>query len=169
METQNVDKAIETILEIDSNDPKLSLDNRTLKISPFYWNYPFITSVLPIIILLPILIFANLTSLLYAIYLMLIICISSFVIWPHLRYCNTLYLDYDSGSLTIYPNHLLSFYKKKLKIDLSSITQINYSSLGFLQMDKRYLVCLITTDNKRIRLISSNDKKTIQKIGGLFQ
>lgn len=155
------DSIIDAFKKIKSFDPRIKIKNNLIYISPFYFNYSFITNFLAIFLFLNILNKQN--DFYINIVCILSICLFSILIITVLRFYNTICINFETKILTITPNILYQLFIKKKNIQFKNIKNCfvvsNANSTGFRIVNRRYYISLRLYNNKQIILLGSNEEE----------
>ena len=116
--------------DLKSNDPKLKINDEDIILSPFYWNYSFITNLLPIAGASYII--AEQDDQQINVLCFLIIGGSIFLLIRELSYYNALTINTNSRTIRIRPSPLFRLIRKERIIELKGVRVIDFKSTSFL-------------------------------------
>lgn len=138
------------------DDPLIGIDNNSIIIRPTYWNYSFLTSFVPGILGLCVLILQdNLKTNLQCI---AAIILSFYVILNQLRYYNTVTINIKDKRVLVKPNIVLRLFQKDALINFQDIQNINSVTDGFWRAYRRYVIEITLKNSQKIKLVSSKQE-----------
>lgn len=161
----NIEKTKEIFEDLQSDDPKIIINNNSIEMIPNYLNYSFITNFVPILIVMYVSYsFKEDYNLLINLVRILVIPFSIFNIFYQLRYYNRVSFNYKTNIVKITPNFLRSFYTKEKAIPFHNIKNIDYATDGFWLAYRRYILKITLFDSRQFNLISTKEEKHVKKI-----
>ena len=166
---QNIEEYKKILEDLNSFDPKIKITDKLINITPFYWNYVFVTNFVPIVGSLVAIIYLKLTIDYKLIFSGLILVSIYFLVWTQLKYYNRIIIDLASKTLTIFPNSIVSVFKKTECIDFSLIKYTTCSRDGFWTHQSRFIISITLENDKRIKLISSKEESLGKRIAEILQ
>jgi len=156
---------IEDLLEAQkSKDPKITISHNTISLAPYYWNYYFISSLVPIAVVIYVLLRQNDEMINF--FCVLILIASLIILVIHLRYCNIVVVSFSDKTIAVDPNLIMKFFVKRKTISFKDVRKFdvvtNSNTGGWSPTHRRYIIVLVLKKAERIELISS-DKLSIAK------
>ena len=155
----------EIFKDLQSDDPRININNGIIEMKPLYWNFGFIINF--VIILLILLIFnpSEIDFDLSRIFLFFIIIpFTLYDIFIQLRFYNKIFINPHKRIINIVPDIVMSIFVKEKIIPYRKIKKIDYSTYGYRNLYKRYILTITLSDTKRIRLISTTNEEYAKKI-----
>jgi len=162
----DTDEIKKMLKNLNSNDPKIKIFETKIELTPFYWNYTFITSFFPLIGSVYILTQQN--ELKVNLLCILLIAFFIFTLITQLPFYNTVSIDLTNSCVTISPNFLYRIKAKKRIFKNEDIMHIEYKAVGFWPSYQRYIITATLSDSNQIKLISTNNKDKAQEIISLL-
>jgi len=156
---------IEDLLEAQkSRDPKITIAHNTISLAPYYWNYYFVSTLVPIAVSIYVLLRQNDEMINFFCILISIAFLIILVI--HLRYYNTVVVNFSDKTIIVDPNSLMKFFVKRKIISFKDVSkfevEINSNTGGWRPTHRRYIIALVLKNAENIKLLSS-DKLSIAK------
>jgi hypothetical protein len=145
-----------------TNDPKIIINGENINIYPLYWNYSFISNLVP----LPIFIFILIESNDFSTDIMSLfgLTISLFTYFKQLNFYNSLTINLTESILIVTPNLFLRLITPRRKIDFKQIVNTFFESEKKWHGPNRYIIKISIEGDHKISLISTRNEKTATEL-----
>jgi len=164
----NTKELINVFKDTQAFDPKINIKNRVIMISPFYWNFCFITNFFPVFCSLYV--FTQNVEIKVFILFLLLILGAFFIIWTQLKYYNKIIIDTELRKIKILPNLISKIFFNEKNISYEDIKAIDYYSDGFWLAYRRYIIVIILNEkSQKLKIISTENKNNAAKIVKAFR
>jgi hypothetical protein len=134
-------------------DPKIKVQGQRIIISPFYFNYTFITNFFPVMVASYILIKQDNQNV--DLLCVFIILISAFLVLNQLRYYGITIIDTEKKSISVKPSFAYQLLSKKKVILFDEVKKFD-SALGTpWTAVRRYHIFLILRNGEKVKISST--------------
>jgi hypothetical protein len=152
------------IQELDIKDPKIKTSKDILSLSPNYWNFPFITNIICILLIIYIYFRSHQMSEKTIFWSLLSVVLLPIVLVVQLRYYNTVVINFSDKTVSIIPNLTLILFVKRRVIPFKDVKRFETISNSGRPMYRRYIINLILKDSGKIKLISAGKYAVAKQI-----
>ena len=144
---------------LDIKGPKIKTSKDALSLFPNYLNFSFISTFIPILIVIYIFGRVNEINGVTNLYILVVIVLSPLILLMQLKYYNTVVINFSDKTVSVIPNFILRLFVKKKIISFSDVKRFetisNANIDGGRAMFRRYIITLILKDSEKIKLISA--------------